>query len=386
MENNTSLPLDAPGRVVRTSRENTAEALGATSPLAMQGGAPRPWYQYVAAPMVDQSDLAFRLTTVQFGATATWTQMYHAEDVLTKVDLYERARRAVELGRHAPENRDIVTGKRTPQIVQLAGNDPDDMVRAARQFLPVADGIDVNLGCPQTRAQRGHYGGYLLRRRDWPLIEQIVQALSQACPVPISTKIRLCDAATDTYELGQRLAHAGSSLITLHARHVAPNRRRAGAAKLEHVRALVEALHDQGLHASQPCGRTRVLSNGHVRTWDDIPANLAYTQADGVMVGEPLLVHPNLFAPHRGPAMSTYLDMCVRYPHDTSMPHIQQHVRYMLRGQTPSRETRALHDAFMAAPDVRAMQSIMSSAPSASLPREAHDVHRDAEESTGCSR
>ena len=60
----------------------------------MQGGAPRPWYQYVAAPMVDQSDLAFRLTTVQFGATATWTQMYHAQDVLTDVDLYERARRA----------------------------------------------------------------------------------------------------------------------------------------------------------------------------------------------------------------------------------------------------------------------------------------------------
>ena len=111
----------------------------------MQGGAPRPWYQYVAAPMVDQSDLAFRLTTVQFGATATWTQMYHAEDVLTKVDLYERARRALELGRHAPENRDIVTGKRAPQIVQLAGNDPDDMVRAARQFLPVAHSIDLNL-------------------------------------------------------------------------------------------------------------------------------------------------------------------------------------------------------------------------------------------------
>ena len=86
MEINTFLPLDAPGRVVRTSRENTAEALGATSPLAMQGGAPRPWYQYVAAPMVDQSDLAFRLTTVQFGATATWTQMYHAQDVLTDVD------------------------------------------------------------------------------------------------------------------------------------------------------------------------------------------------------------------------------------------------------------------------------------------------------------
>lgn len=386
MGNNTSVCLSTrPSRVVLTSRESTARGLAADSHLDMQGGTPRPWYQYVAAPMVDQSDLAFRLTTVQFGATATWTQMYHAHDVLMNLDLYERARRALELGRSAPENHDIMTGERAPQIVQLAGDDPDQMVRAARQFLPVADGIDVNLGCPQTRAQRGHYGGYLLGRRDWPLVEQIIQALSQACPVPISTKIRLCDTATNTYELGQRLAHAGSSLITLHARHVAPNRRRAGAAKLEHVRALVEALHDQGLHASQPSGRTRVLSNGNVRTWQDIPANLAYTQADGVMVGEPLLVHPNLFAPHRGPAMSMYLDMCLRYPDDTSMPWIRQHMQYMLRGLTPSRETRALQDALIAAPDVRAIQSLMPSASSASLLPGAHDVHTDAVGSSGCS-
>lgn len=33
----------------------------------------RPWFQYGAAPMVNQSDVAFRLTAVQYGATATWT-------------------------------------------------------------------------------------------------------------------------------------------------------------------------------------------------------------------------------------------------------------------------------------------------------------------------
>ena len=37
------------------------------------GWPPRAWYSYVAAPMVDQSDLAFRATAVQYGATATWT-------------------------------------------------------------------------------------------------------------------------------------------------------------------------------------------------------------------------------------------------------------------------------------------------------------------------
>ncbi|EDP43653.1 hypothetical protein MGL_1866 [Malassezia globosa CBS 7966] len=195
----------------------------------------RSWYSYVAAPMVGQSDLAFRLTAVQYGATATWTQMYHTEDILYHNETYEKALRALEMGSAARENCDIVTGERAPQIVQLAGDDPEQFVQAARRFLPIADAIDLNLGCPQARARDGHYGGYLLKRREWPLLERIVQALCKSCDVPITTKIRLCDTASDTYELGQRLALAGSSVITLHARHVAPNRRRAGMAKLEHV-------------------------------------------------------------------------------------------------------------------------------------------------------
>lgn len=322
--------------------------------------------------MVDQSDLPFRMTAVKYGATATWTyvyaadviQMYHADDVLYDVDVYEKARRALEVGRHAPDNRDIVTGGHAPQIVQLAGDDPARLADAARRFLPWADGIDINFGCPQTRAQRGHYGGYLLGRRDWDTTEQIVHVLAHSCDVPISAKLRLCDTATDTYELGARLARAGAHILTLHARHVAPNRRRAGAAKLEHVAGLVDALHAHGLHASQPAGHTHVLTNGNVRAQEDIPANLAFTRADGIMIGEPLLLHPDLFAKTAPGActaapLHTYLSLCTRYD-DASMPCVQQHVQYMIRGMPPGRETRALHDALRTAPDPASMLATLT--------------------------
>ena len=96
----------------------------------------------------------------------------------TTHDLEDRAVRetllqALQLGRDAPESRDRVTGARTPQIVQLAGDDPDALVRAARHVAPLADGIDLNLGCPQRRAKEGHYGGYLLHPRDWPLLDTL---------------------------------------------------------------------------------------------------------------------------------------------------------------------------------------------------------------------
>ena len=116
---------------------------------AATAGAPpdgRPWYLYSAAPMIHQSELAFRLTAVHYGATATWTQMYMADDLLQNQDVYETARRALELGRAAPANLDVVTRARAPQVVQLAGCDPEALALAARKISPWADGVDLNLG------------------------------------------------------------------------------------------------------------------------------------------------------------------------------------------------------------------------------------------------
>ncbi|WFD38304.1 tRNA-dihydrouridine(16/17) synthase [NAD(P)(+)] [Malassezia japonica] len=281
----------------------------------------RPWFQYGAAPMVNQSDVAFRLTAVQYGATATWTETW------------EGLVRALEIGRAAPENRDVVSGEPARQIVQLAGDDGVALAAAARRLAPYADGFDVNLGCPQRRAQEGHYGGYLLGQRDWPLVESITSALVHSTPLPVSVKLRLCDYAADTPALAVRLARAGAAVVTLHARHVAPNRRRANAAKLTYVYDVRTALLDAGLHASQPGGHCHVLSNGNVRGWADVVANLGATHADGVMVGEPLLEQPHLFAPSVQKkataldALDTYLGLCEAYPHDSlPMQRVHQHV------------------------------------------------------------
>lgn len=98
--------------------------------------------------------------------------MYTTHD-LESAPVYEALVRALELGRAAPEHCDVVTGTRAPQIVQLAGDDAEALARTAKRLAPYADGIDLNLGCPQRRARDGHYGGYLLGRREWPLLDTI---------------------------------------------------------------------------------------------------------------------------------------------------------------------------------------------------------------------
>ena len=108
-----------------------------------------------------------------------------------------------------------------------------------------------------------------------------VSSMKKSLSVPISTKLRLCTPTSQTSLLASRLAAQGASWITLHARHVSARRRRAGAADLSVVKDLVE----RGLGIP-------VVSNGNVRTWEDIALNRRETGADGVMVGETLLANP----------------------------------------------------------------------------------------------
>ncbi|KAF9233416.1 FMN-linked oxidoreductase [Melanogaster broomeanus] len=263
---------------------------------------------YISAPMVNQSDGPFRLLTRRYGATLAYTQMLDPHKLLNDLDYLEFHLR--DLQRSHPD-LDAYT---RPVVVQLCGNDPDIVVKAARQVQDVLSS-DLNLGCPQEHAREGHFGGYLLNKKDWPLVESIV---------PSSAKIRLCSSAKTT-DFGRLLEHAGASWITLHARHVSAKRRRQGAADLDAVRELKEAL------------AIPVVSNGNVRAFSDIQNNVTYTRADGVMVGETLLGNPRLFSGSciQDPVLMSleYLEMCKLLPDVATLKTIQAHVRYIIEFQ-----------------------------------------------------
>ncbi|EJD53298.1 FMN-linked oxidoreductase [Auricularia subglabra TFB-10046 SS5] len=241
--------------------------------------------RFVAAPMVKQSDLPFRILARRHGATLAYTQMFMANRLVNDVPYRERHMADLMRGWTTPLGR--------PVVVQLGGNDPETMCAAARIVEPYCDAVDVNLGCPQQHACDGHYGGYLIQaRRDWPTVEAIVAQLHSALNVPLHVKIRLCSTASMTAELAVRLARAGASVIALHARHVSARRRRHGPAELEWVTAIREALAREG------CEGTHVISNGNVRTLADCHVNLKSTGAAGVMVGESLLGNPRYVYSH----------------------------------------------------------------------------------------
>ncbi|KAN0084258.1 tRNA-dihydrouridine synthase [Tylopilus felleus] len=277
---------------------------------------------FISAPMVNQSDAPFRLLTRRYGATLTYTQMLDSHRLLNDPDYLHFHLRDLQA-----THPDWDTCTR-PVVAQLCGNDPQVVVSAARHVQSYCDGIDLNLGCPQEHAREGHYGGYLLTTKDWPLVDSIVSAMARSLTVPASAKIRLCPSAKTT-ELGRVLEHAGAAWVTLHARHVSARRRRQGAADLDAIRALTHAL------------TIPVVSNGNVRTFSDVQQNAAYTGADGVMVGETLLGNPCLFsgAPLGDPVRMAleYLETCKRLEDVATVKTVQAHVRYMIEFQCARR-------------------------------------------------
>ena len=245
-------------------------------------GSPR----LVLAPMVNQSELAFRLLARQHGAGLTYTPMIHASQFV-----------ASEVYRH--DNFDEHASDR-PLVVQFCGDEPHTLLAAARHVASRCDAIDLNCGCPQAIARRGHYGAFLL---DEPhLIEEIVKHLvvrparagvCEDAPAAKRRRYRRRRAQDDT--AAQRLEAAGASLLTIHGR--TRQQKCACAADWAAIRTVKASL---GIP---------IIANGGVERPEDLDACLEATACEAVMTSEAALENPAVFSgqaiSRKGQAMLT---------------------------------------------------------------------------------
>lgn len=141
----------------------------------------------------------------------------------------------------------------------------------------------------------GHFGSYLLDKKDRELVLNIVRAGVEAVQIPIFCKIRLLDTAEETIELCQQLRNAGASLIAVHARYRASFERKGPGARDG------PAMLDQVMEIKKHVRAIPIISNGNVVTYEDVENNLQYTKSDGIMSAEGILDNPALFLPRYGP-------------------------------------------------------------------------------------
>ncbi|KAL0265850.1 UNVERIFIED_CONTAM: hypothetical protein PYX00_011567 [Menopon gallinae] len=220
--------------------------------------------------MVGHSEHAWRVLARKYGADICYTEMVHAEVFL-------------RINAVAENNRWFTTDKDDrPLVVQICGNKPELMLAAARKLERHCDAIDVNLGCPQNIAKRGHYGAFL--QDDWSLVGSIVSLLSQNLRVPVFCKIRIFEDVDRTVEYARMLETCGCSLLAVHGRRREQRGVSSGLASWRHIRAVKAAL---GIP---------VVANGNILEFADIGECVSFTGCDGVMVAETHLHNPLVFS------------------------------------------------------------------------------------------
>jgi tRNA-dihydrouridine synthase 1 len=261
---------------------------------------------HALAPMVDQSDLPFRLLCRQFGCKLCFTPMIHAKLYTTD----ENYRKKFTL-------KDTPDADR-PLIAQICGGDAETVLKACLLLQDYCDGIDINCGCPQGIAKRGHYGAFLLEQEEELLT--LVRTLHEHLTVPLSVKVRLLPgprdkAVEDSIALYRKLIKAGVHLLSIHGRNRLNKGPTTGAADWKAIATVIKRLRED---TSLP--RIPIFANGSIATLQDVCDCLEETKADGVMSAEAVLENPSNLFLHgsrrvgRLELSRQYLEMARQYP------------------------------------------------------------------------
>ncbi|KAK0621211.1 hypothetical protein B0T17DRAFT_495059 [Bombardia bombarda] len=255
--------------------------------------------KYVVAPMVDQSEFAWRMLSRSFlpesdrGLIVGYSPMLHAKMFLNspkyRLSHFQPTREGLPDAHPdpIPEHAPFLDGNPAidrPLIVQFCANDPDALLSAAKLVAPYCDAVDLNLGCPQGIARRGRYGAFL--QEDQELIFRMIRTLHDNLPVPVTAKIRILETKEATLAYAQNVLRAGASILTVHGRLREQKGHLTGLADWQMIRYLRDTLPAE----------TVLFANGNILQHGDLEQCLAATGADAVMSAEGNLSNPGIFA------------------------------------------------------------------------------------------
>ncbi|KAI9856382.1 MAG: hypothetical protein M1813_009134 [Trichoglossum hirsutum] len=258
----------------------------------------------IIAPMVDQSEFAWRLLTRSFMPSNSrepllaYTPMLHARLFGQTSNYRDNHFQAIRTALPSPPdpcqksripNSDLYLDGNPaidrPLFVQFCANSPDELLSAARYVQPFCDAVDLNLGCPQGIAKKGRYGAFL--QEDWELVYKLINRLHNDLMVPVTAKIRVLETKEKTLEYAKVVLSAGASILAVHGRTREQKGHNTGLADWTKIRYLRDNLPPE----------TVIFANGNILRGEDIDRCLEATGADGVMSAEGNLCDPTIFAP-----------------------------------------------------------------------------------------
>lgn len=221
------------------------------------------------APMAGVADRAFRELCKSFGAAYTVGEMVSAK--------------GVTMNDKKSEGLMLISDCERPSAIQLFGNDPEIMAKAARvamSFNPEI--IDINMGCPAPKVIKNSCGSALMK--DVKLSGKIVKAVVDAVNVPVTVKMRSGwdKTSINCVDLAKEVEENGAAAVCIHGR--TKEQMYAPPADLDSIKAVKDTL------------TIPVIGNGDIFTPEDAEYMYEYTGCDLIMVGRGALGSPWLFS------------------------------------------------------------------------------------------
>lgn len=234
------------------------------------------------APMAGVADRAFRRLCVDYGAAYVVSEMVSCKGLC--------------FGDRKSEELLVLDEGEHPAAIQLFGDDPDIMARAAERAMAAGpEIIDINMGCPAPKIAGNHCGSALMREPE--LCRRIVAAVSGAVDVPVTAKIRkgYSREEVNAVEVALACEAGGAAAITVHGR--TRDQMYAPPVDWDIIREVKRAV------------KVPVIGNGDVTDAVSAAALYEHTGCDLVMVGRGALGAPWVFA-----QIQAYLGSGVRLP------------------------------------------------------------------------
>jgi tRNA-dihydrouridine synthase A len=174
-------------------------------------------FRFSVAPMMDYTDRHFRVLMRQI----TQRSLLYTEMVVAQA-LHHASR---EPGASAPGGRlERLLGFdpiEKPLALQVGGDDPALLGEAAELAADWGyDEINLNVGCPSEKVQKGRFGACLMAEPDQ--VARCVAAMAAASPLPVTVKHRIGIDDRDSYAellaFVDAVAAAGAQRFAVHAR------------------------------------------------------------------------------------------------------------------------------------------------------------------------
>jgi tRNA-dihydrouridine synthase A len=209
-----------------------------------------------------------------------------------------------------------------PVALQLGGSEPDDLARCAKLGEEYGyDEINLNIGCPSERVQRGAFGACLMAEP--ALVAQCVLRIRGQVSIPVTVKHRVGIDKIEDYSFVRdfvgTVAQAGCKTFIVHARNAVlkglspKENREIPPLKYGYVQRLKKDFPD-----------LEVIINGGITTRAEIDLHLKHV--DGVMIGRAAYSNP-WFLAEDGKTRAEVVHRMVDYARrQDSLRHVTRHM------------------------------------------------------------